>query len=106
MKKFLSFLMFFVIVVLVGCSPKETARFVGADYVLEVGSVPNDVCYIDGVPQILSMNSESDGDYTLSYIRDNGDVVLHLWALDPVARVSLQDGGEVFLSKLEDIVCD
>lgn len=89
----------------VACSPKTTARWSGPDYTFNIGVVPDDICYVDGTPKILSANSESDGDYSLVYVRNNGDIVLHQWLLDSVIGITIGDGGEVYWTGAK-VECD
>lgn len=49
----------------------------------QMGSLPADICVIDGAPQVLNLNHDlgyGDSEATLTYLRNNGDlVVLTYW---------------------------
>ncbi len=80
---------------LLGCSPKTQAQFTGEDFKLTIGKVPSDVCYRNNVPVVLSANTESDGGYSIVYVRNNGDIVIHQWIPGAVISSDLNDSGEV-----------
>jgi hypothetical protein len=47
------------------------------------GDLPNDICVVDGKPLILSaLPDSSDGQPSITYIRDNGDLVIRLYGFD------------------------
>ncbi len=80
----------------VSCSPKQTGRWLGADYSKEVGAIPEDVCIVRGEPMILGASTESGGGFVLIYLRNNGDVVAHQWLTNPITDLGLQDSGEFY----------
>jgi hypothetical protein len=78
-----------------GCSPKEQSRW-NSDIKYKMGEIPADCRIVDGKPQIINANSESDGDFSLVYIRDNGDIVVKHWAKDPIKWWELKEAGEFY----------
>lgn len=72
---------FFVLLALVliatlsSCSTRDQARWKGA---IDLGELPTDIVYVDGVPQ-MNISSESDGDLILSYVSTRGVVVGQLY---------------------------
>lgn len=77
------------------CSPKEQGRW-NADTKIEIGELPQDICVIDGIPQVINATTESDGGFNLVYLRNNGDVVITAWLTDPVLGVVLKPAGEFY----------
>jgi hypothetical protein len=97
MNKIVKFIIFIVMFsLLIACSPKQQAQWTGPNYKLDIAKLPDDVCYQNGIPVIYSANTESDGGYSIVYLRDNGDVVIHQWITDPIIGISLNDSGQVF----------
>jgi hypothetical protein len=83
-------LMFFA-----ACSPKEQGRW-NSDTKFKIGELPQDICVIDGVPQVINATTESDGGFNLVYLRNNGDIVVTSWLTGPVLGVILKPAGEFF----------
>ena len=94
---------FYVILIsllLLGCSPRSQAWNEGASFKWHMGDIPSDVCYIDGIPQILGVSAD-EGSIHVAYIRNNGDVVMHNYYM---YGSSMKDGGEFFWSN-ENVNC-
>ena len=72
-----------VVLVLSGCGASQQA-FLGMD--VDMGPIPEDVCYINGIPQILSASTESDGDIKLFYLRNNGDYVMQQYSFPGIRK--------------------
>lgn len=83
---------------LASCSPKERGRWGGEDFSYEIGALPDDVCIANGVPVIYGASTESDGGFTLVYLRNNGDVVSAQWLTDQFVGIALKPAGELFWS--------
>lgn len=83
-------------IILASCSPKERSRWSGEDFSYSLGMIPKDVCMVDGNPYVLNASTESDGDFNLIYVRNNGDIVVKHWALAPVIGVVLREAGEFY----------
>lgn len=79
-----------------GCSPKERSRWTGEDFSFKLGEIPSDICLVDGNPLVLNATTESDGDFNLIYVRNNGDVVIRHWATDPIVSIVLYEAGEFY----------
>lgn len=60
--------------VLGSCTARNQVRFDGT---LELGDLPADVKYIDGVPQIITVSTESNGDVVVAYYSDDNQ---HIFA--------------------------
>lgn len=60
------------------CSPKMQSWVSGAS--ISVGSIPEDVCVVNGKQLILGVSTESDGDMNLTYVRKDGNIVLKHFA--------------------------
>jgi len=79
-------LLFILFALLVyGCSTRDQARFEG---VINLGDLPEDMLYVDGVPQ-ANASTESDGDVVLSYVSDDAKFVGQLYGC---AYISLNCG--------------
>jgi len=91
------FILVLVLGILVsGCSPKQQSRWTGENFSYELGEIPDDICLVDGNPLILNATTESDGDFSLVYVRNNGDVVIRHWATKPIADWVLFEAGEFY----------
>lgn len=65
------------------CGASQQAFF-GED--VDMGPLPEDICYVNGVPQVLSVSTESDGDIKLFYLRNDGDYVLQQYSIPGVRK--------------------
>jgi hypothetical protein len=77
------------------CSPKERGRW-NRNTDVNIGTVPDDVCIVDGKPLILNATTESDGGFNLVYIRNNGDIVVRAWLTDPIVGIVLKPAGQFY----------
>jgi hypothetical protein len=68
------------VLALSACSPKSQSYIFGSH--IEMGSLPDDICKIEGKPQIISVSTESEGDINLVYTRNNGDIVTQHYGRD------------------------
>ncbi len=80
----------FLLLLVSGCGASQQA-FLGMD--VDMGPIPEDVCYSNGLPQILSASTESDGDIKLFYLRNNGDFVLQQYSFPGIRKA-----GSIFWS--------
>jgi hypothetical protein len=85
-----------IVLLLVACSP-QTKSWFDSSYTHQVGTVPSDVCIENGVPVIFNITSESDGDVSLVYLRNNGDVVMKHHPLNLIGT-DWKEGGEFYFS--------
>ena len=59
-------------VVLTACSARSQARWEGT---VNLGDLPEDMLYVNGVPQIVTISTESDGDIVMVYYSSDGQHV-------------------------------
>ncbi len=78
------------------CSPKEQSRWIGESFTFSLGEIPSDVCLVGGNPLVLNATTESDGDFNLVYVRNNGDIVIRHWARRPIAQWEIYEAGEFY----------
>lgn len=84
MRKLIVITTFFsVLWVLSACGASQQAFF-GAD--VDMGNLPEDICMINGVPQVLSASTESDGDIKLFYLRNDGFYVLQQYTFPGIRK--------------------
>ena len=95
-QKFLLIVVLVAVFFLVSCSPKETGRWSGDDFSYQIGDLPQDVCIANGVPVVYGVSTESDGGFTLIYLRNNGDVVAAQWLTDQWVGIKLKQAGELY----------
>ena len=76
MSKSIFYILMVIFVFITGCSAKEQVRLTGT---LEMGPLPEDVLYFDGIPQIITVSTESNGDIIVSYISTDGKLVAQMW---------------------------
>ncbi len=62
--------------ILSACSARGQARWEGT---IELGDLPDDMLYVDGVPQIITISTESDGDVVMAYRSSDGNVYAQLY---------------------------
>lgn len=84
-----------ILIIVTGCTPKALGQWV-PDTSTEIATVPSDACVINGMPQIININTESDGGFSLVYVRNNGDIVVKAWLPDPVLGMGLHPAGEFY----------
>jgi hypothetical protein len=85
MKKFITFVLLSIIVLtaLSACGASQQAFF-GVD--VDMGTLPEDICYINGKPQVLGASTESDGDIKLFYLRNDGYYVLQQYSFPGIRK--------------------
>lgn len=64
------------LLVLSSCSTRDQARWTGT---VDLGDLPSDMLYVDGVPQIITISTESDGDVVMAYRSDDGNIYAQLY---------------------------
>lgn len=75
-------LLLIVLASLVACSQREQVRWSGT---AEMGDLPEDIKYVEGVPRVISVSTESDGDIVLSYISNEDKIVAQLYGCPTVS---------------------
>jgi len=90
MRKFIVLLAFGLMFLLSSCGASQQAFF-GAD--VDMGALPEDICYINGVPQVLGASTESDGDIKLFYLRNDGKYVLQQYSFP-----GIREAGSIYWS--------
>jgi hypothetical protein len=88
-------IIFLAALVLGACSPKQQGRW-NQDTNINLGQVPSDACMVNGNPVVLNANTESDGGFSLIYVRNNGDIVIRAWLTDPVTGIFLKPAGQFY----------
>ena len=85
MKKWILLVCFTLLaaIALAGCGASQQAFF-GVD--VDMGPLPEDVCLINGSPQVLSASTESDGDIKLFYLRNDGYYVLQQYSFPGIRK--------------------
>lgn len=87
----------FIVIYAAACTPKYAGQWdPGISY--NIGNLPQDACIVNGQPLILNANTESDGGFSLVYVRNNGDIVIKAWLPDPVLGTGLFPAGEYYFS--------
>jgi len=88
MKKFSAALLLVLVLglLLTSCSARNQVRFEGT---LSLGELPEDMLYVDGNPQIITISTESDGDVIMAYYSNDGHVYGQLYGC---AYISLTCG--------------
>lgn len=94
------FIIILILFTLVSCTPQDQSWW-NSDLKWEVGKVPVDVCIENGKPVIYGMTSESDGDVSLVYLRNDGAVVLKHYPMD-LGGLNWKEGGEFYFSTSVD----
>lgn len=82
-KAIIMIVLFLALWIFSACGASQQAFF-GAD--VDMGSLPEDICYINGVPQVLSASTESDGDIKLFYLRNDGYYVLQQYSFPGIRK--------------------
>ena len=87
-KKLLVFLTLVLVFLafLVACSARDQVRWSGTK---DLGDLPADMLYVDGVPQIITISTESDGDVVVAYRSTDGGIYAQLYGC---AVISLNCG--------------
>lgn len=85
-----------ILILSVGCSP-QTQSWFDSNLKWKVGTIPADVCVENGKPQVLGMTSESDGDVSLVYLRNDGAIVLKHYPLN-ITNTDFKEGGEFYFT--------
>ncbi len=62
-----------LLVAAAGCSPK--AQGISTNAAIDMGPIPADICRINNIPVVLNVVRESDQAISLTYVRNNGDIV-------------------------------
>lgn len=62
--------------ILSACSARDQARWEGT---IEMGNLPEDILYVNGLPQIITVSTESDGDVVMAYFSSDGNVYAQLY---------------------------
>ena len=78
--------------VLVSCSPQESS-FWDSSYTNKVADLPSDVCVQNGIPVIYGVSTESDGNVSLIYLRNDGAVTVKHY---PLFFTDWNEGGEFY----------
>lgn len=83
-KKIFALLVILVVagLLLSACSARGQARWEGT---IELGDLPNDMLYVDGAPQIITISTESDGDVVMAYRSTDGSVYAQLYGCGVVS---------------------
>jgi hypothetical protein len=78
MKKVYVLLVFILVssLLLSACSARAQARWKGT---ISLGDLPSDMLYVNGVPQIITISTESDGDVVMAYFSSDGKVYAQLY---------------------------
>lgn len=63
-------------VALGGCSARTQARISGS---VNLGALPDDMLYVNGVPQVITVSTESDGDVVLAYRSQDQKLIAQLY---------------------------
>lgn len=84
MRKVIFFISAILLILFISACGASQQAFFGED--VDMGPLPEDICYLNGVPQVLSVSTESDGDIKLFYLRDDGDYVLQQYSIPGVRK--------------------
>jgi len=76
------------------CSP-QSSSFWDSTYSNKVANLPDDVCVQNGVPVIYGVSTESDGNVSLIYLRNDGAVTIKHYPMN-VIGTDWQEGGEFY----------
>jgi hypothetical protein len=68
--------MFILVLILSSCSTRDQARWKGD---VNLGDLPTDMLYVEGVPQIITISTESSGDVMMGYRSTDGKIVVQLY---------------------------
>ncbi|RMG93212.1 MAG: hypothetical protein D6706_15765 [Chloroflexi bacterium] len=76
--------------------PKERGRILGNEYEYNLGPLPDDICMAGGVPQIISVNTESQAGYALTYVDTQGRLVIQQYLPAPLKPSHVTPAGKVY----------